>query len=244
MVQRTISLLLALGFAYVFIQAGQTIADKFLYIAGLIVATGILNFFVHFKNFKRRSDAAFLLPPIFFIFATISVSAVLPGNLYKTATLALCSLLFFIIELRLKPRLSAALFYDNIFLLSAFGVFLGIWSADFFVTPAWWIVVGTLFLISLLLLWYGFYPSPLSNYEKFVFCLVIAFALAQIGWALLLWPLHYFTMALVFTSFFFLGWELTRFHIRGSLTRQKIIFHFSVVCILLAVALYTAQWTP
>jgi hypothetical protein len=74
--------------------------------------------------------------------------------------------------------------------------------------------------------------------------LVIAFSLAQIGWALLLLPLHYFTMAIVFTSFFFLGWELTRFHIRGFLTRQKIIFHFSVVGILLVIVFYTAKWIP
>lgn len=243
MVQRTLSLILALAFAFVFIES-FSFGKRLLFVGILLGITIFVNLALHLSGLQRKSDSTFLLLPLFFIFASLAAVTVLPRGYLRIMVLALSAVVFFGAELRLRPRIASQLFFDNVFLLSTFGIFLGIWAGEFFLTPAWWIIIGALFLSSLILFWYGFYPSPLPNFEKFVYSLISALILAQAGWALLLLPLHYLTVAVVFTSFFFLIWELTRFHIRGSLTRQKVIFHLVIVGLLVMASFYGAKWLP
>ena len=237
------SLLLAAAFVVLFSLSGLRLWQTVTGIALLIVLTGFTNYFVHRKSVTRFWDFTFLLLPTFWIGASAGIIFLQNSRFWEIVFIYFFGIIFLKLQLNLQPKTNS-IFLENIFFFSAFGIFLGIWALDFFFTPAWWLIMALVFTSSLLLFWTGIFNTHAQLNEKIIYTLFLAFMLTQISWALLFWPLHFVSMAVVTSVLFYLAWTVVRLHFLGSLNRQRIVYHSTFALLILLITLSTAVWLP
>lgn len=243
MLKRLPALILCAVFFAVLWPTSPSLELRVLMVAALAMITFTVYFWLNRLDIRQPRDVTFLLLPVFWIAAS-AVAVWLQGEMvFRFLILIIALTLFLRLQLQLRSR-GTTLFMDNLFFVSAIGIYLGIWAVDFFLSPGWWIIMGSVFISSLLFFWVGFFYTPAGTAENLLYSSVLALMLTEIAWAMLFWPLHYITVTGVFAGIYYLMWELTRAHLRGSLTRQKIWFHASFVILMDVLILVTALWLP
>ena len=243
MFQKFSSLFLGIAFVVLFSLQELVLWQLLAGVGGLILATTVINYFVHRAGKNRLEEFTFLLLPVLWVSASTVVIFLQNTKFWEIIFVYLLGIIFFRLQLRLQARTNSV-FLENIFFLSAFGIFLGIWAIDFFFTPAWWLIMALMFVFSVILFWMGIFNTHAERREKVIYTLFLAFALTEISWALLFWPLHFVSMAIVAAVIFYLAWTMARLHFLGLLNRKKIIYHSGFSVLILLVTLSTAVWLP
>lgn len=243
MFQKLSSLFLAIIFIVLFSLEGLLLWQFLLGIGGLIVLTTVINFFVHGKGIHRVEEFTFLLFPVLWIGASTVVIFLQNTKFWEIVFVYVLGIVFFRLQLNLRERTNSV-FLENIFFLSSFGIFLGIWAIDFFFTPAWWLIMALVFVFSVILFWTGIFNTHADLKEKIIYSLLLAFALTEISWALLFWPLHFVSIAIVISVIFYLAWTITRLHFLGLLNKKKIAYYSGFSFLIIFVTLSTAVWLP
>ncbi|MEK9180885.1 MAG: hypothetical protein AAB871_01485 [Patescibacteria group bacterium] len=203
----------------------------------------VVNAYFIRREIKKFLDLSLLLFPVLFIWSAIAVVFLLPGGALKLLGILITILLFIKIEANPTARYLGP-FEEKVFFITAFGLFLGVWTLDYYFNFSWWLVILLFFGICFALLWSAFYPLGTTLYRKLLYCHFAALLLAQSSWALLFWSLHYFTMSVVFMGFFYLAWIIFRLQLEANINGKKVFFHVMLVTVLEATALTFARWLP
>jgi hypothetical protein len=200
---------------------------------GLILSTIAINF-------KRLNFTwPHLLLPIIYIVSVACVYSLIPNLVWQEVFLVFAALVFFLMEIRLG-RESHLL--QNLFLLSSFGIFLGLFALHYYLQLPTYIFVPLVFIASFILSVQGFTGFQLPAKKYFYF--LTAVITTEAAWGLTFWPTYYFVNAVVLFSVFYIIWLFSFSAFFGKLSRAKIFWQLSLVGILLIVVLSTAAWKP
>ena len=243
MFQKFSSLFLAIIFVALFNMQSLVLWQLLTGVGGLIMITTIVNYFLHRKGIHRIENYTFLLLPVIWISASAIFIFLQNVRFWEIVFAYALGIIFFRLQLSLQARVNSV-FSENVFFLSAFGIFLGIWAINFFFTPGWWIIMALVFLFSVILIWIGIFNTHAERKERITYTLFLSLGLTEISWALLFWPLHYLSMAIVISAIFYLAWTMTRLHFLGMLNFKKIAYHSGFIALILIITLSTAAWLP
>ena len=133
-------------------------------------------------------------------------------------------------------------FLQNIYLLSVFGIYLGIFAIQFYyhLMSLW--ILPVVFLVTYVFAIQGFagFTLPAKKY----FYTLIAIICSQASLGLTLWPTYYYVDAVVLFCLFYLMWLFAFSAFFGKLSKQKIYWQVSLIAIVLLLTLATAAWKP
>lgn len=205
-----------------------------------MAAIGFLAFVTFAINVKRVGWAwSHLLLPTFFILASASVFSVLPSDFLRILFLSITAVLLFMIELQLGRE---SHFLQNVYLLSVFGIYLGIFALQFYFHLNVILTVIAFFLFTYLFIVQGFagFALPTKKY----FYLITSLIISQLAWGILLWPTYFFVNAVVLFCAYYLLWLFGFSVFLGKLSNKKIYWQLTLVFILLLLTLATASWRP
>jgi len=200
---------------------------------GLILATVAINF-------KRLNFTwPHLLLPVIYIISVASVYSLVTNVFWQETFLVVAALVFFLMEIRLG-RESHLL--QNIFLLSAFGIFLGLFAVDYYFQLPTYVFVPLVFAAGFILSVQGFtgFQLPAKKYFYFLSALITA----QVAWGLSFWPTYYFVNGVVLFCVFYIIWLFSFSAFFGKLSRAKIFWQLSLMTLILLIVLSTASWSP
>jgi hypothetical protein len=127
-------------------------------------------------------------------------------------------------------------------LLTAFGLLFGIYAAWFYFAPGSTLTLSAIFAVTLVVCRGSFDFIPRSSREKAFYSLAIAACLTEIGWALLLLPLHFSALAVTAFDAFYVLWILTYYRLYNNLGPKKIGFHLSFSALLMIAVLASTPW--
>jgi hypothetical protein len=135
-------------------------------------------------------------------------------------------------------------FVADVFFLAA--VFLNltlIWAANFFFTLPWWLVLLWIFVFMFLHFWLAF--NTMKEKERSIIYGLLSGLLAlEIGWAVLFWPVHFLTAALMNFAAMYLIFIFSDLYFRRKLEKNKIVFQAGIILIVLILSLLTSPWQP
>jgi len=213
-------------------------------LSGYALITGLFSLFFHRKVLRKFSDLTFMLFPFFWIVAnTFFLFFFYQSGFLVFAFSVFSAYLLYLILLEMKPKIHSV-FIENTFFVSVSGIFIGLWTLDFFLTPAWWIVLLLHFGFVYGFLQAGFATTLATDSQRMVYSLVLALVFAEISWAMLFWPLHNLTSGVVSATLFYAGWSLTKLHLSGELDRKRTIFYGGFAVMVLLITILTASWIP
>ena len=191
-------------------------------------------------NYKRLNFSwPHLLLPITYLTAVAFIAGLITDSSFRTVFLVAASAVFYVLEIRLG-RESHLL--QNLFLLSVFGIYLGLFAMEFYLrVPIYWLL-PLVFAVSYLFAIQGFagFTLPAKKY----FHLLTALITTEAAWGLTFWPTHFFVNALVLFCLFYILWLFAFSAFFGKLSRAKIYWQLALVAIVLIVTLSTAAWRP
>lgn len=191
-------------------------------------------------NYKRLNFTwPHLLLPVIYLLAVGSVFSVLISPTFRLIFLILASLVFYILEMKLGKE---SHFLQNIYLLSVFGIYLGLFAVQFYFNLKVWWVVPMVFLTTYFFAIQGFAGFSLPSKRFFYF--LIALVVAESALGLTFWPTYFFVDSVVLFCIFYLLWLFAFSAFFGKLTRQKIYWQLTLVAIVLILTLSTAAWRP
>ncbi len=206
----------------------------------LVSSTVVLVFATFAINFKRLNFTwPHLLLPTFYLSAVSSVFAIIPSPTIRISFLIGASILFYFLEIKLGRE---SHFLQNIYLVSAFALFLGMFSLEFYFNLRIWYLVPLSFFLAYLLSIQGLagFSLPAKKY----FYLLIAMVIAEATWGLAFWPTHYFVDAIVLFCIFYLLWLFAFSAFFGKLSKAKIYWQLTLIVIVAIIILATAAWRP
>lgn len=200
---------------------------------GLVLASLAINY--------RRLNFTWphLLLPAIYSVATASVFVLIPSPFWQEVFLGAAALVLFLMELRLGKE---SHLLQNIFLISSFGIFLGLFGLDFYYRLPTYVFVPLMFAAGFILSVQGLtgFQLPAKKY----FYILTAVITAEVAWGLRFWPTFYFVNATVLFSVFYAIWLFSFSAFFGKLSRAKIFWQLSLIAIVLVIVLSTAAWKP
>lgn len=239
----TLSFFLSAILAACLIFASSSARTLAYFLAGFAGLCVLLDYSLYRRQLVRFSDMTFLLYGVFWIAASFGFMALAPGAFWRVIFGLLLVFGFWRLHWELKP-LGQSHILDNLFFLSVFGIYLSVWAANFYFTPAWWLVMSAMAVFSGLFFWTGLSATEARFFSKVLYSLLLAFVLAQLVWAMLFWPVHFLPAAIVLSVVFYCLWMLSRFHLQNVLTREKIIFYTVFGAAVEVVTLIMTAWLP
>jgi hypothetical protein len=232
MLSRISSLFLAASLFMIFLGSTSSLQVLAVGMFVFIWATAVVNY-------KRLGPAwPHLLLPTFYLLAVASVFPIL-NPFWRVIFLVLAAFMFYVMEMKLGKE---SHFLQSLFLFSAFGIFFGIFAAQFYFHTYYLWTPVLIFVFSYLLIMQGF--SGVFLPAKKYFSFITAFVCAQAAWGLSLWPTYFLVNAVIVFGLFYLLWIFAFSAFFGKLTRQKIYLQITLVAILFATTLSTAAFRP
>lgn len=191
-------------------------------------------------NYKRLNFSwPHLLLPTTYLAAVSAVTALIPDANLRIVFLLIASVIFYYLEVRLG-RESHLL--QNLFLLSVFGIYLGLFALQFYLRlPIYWLLI-LVFGASFVFAVQGFAGFALPSKKFFHF--ITALVATEAAWGLTFWPTHFFVDALVLFCLFYVMWLFAFSAFFGKLSKAKIYWQLTLVALVLIIILSTAAWRP
>jgi hypothetical protein len=164
------------------------------------------------------------------------LSVILPQGI-RFIPLAACALLLYFSQFLIAVVSEQLLFIETLVIF--FGFAMGLYAISFYFAPPSTMIIAGLFISSALAARCGFDPIPRSAREKLFYSLLIGLCVSEIGWGLLLLPLHFTALAVIAFNVFYVLWMLSYFHFHFNITMKKIAFHLSFSAVLVILAIVT-----
>jgi hypothetical protein len=180
-----------------------------------------------------------LLLPILFLLGIGSVFMVITGPTIRLLFLVAAAVTFYLLELNLGHE---SHLLQNVYLLSVFALYVGIFAIHFYFSLHTFYVVLAVFFATYLLIIQGFagFSLPAKRYFNFL----TALTMAEAAWGLSFWPTHFVVNAVVLFSIYYIMWIFSFSAFFGKLTWKKIYLQLSLVSIVLLLTLTSAAWKP
>jgi hypothetical protein len=200
----------------------------------------VLIFATFAINFRRLNFTwPHLLLPTIYLLGVASVFAVVTSSTFRLVFLILACILFYMLEMKLGKE---SHFLQNIYLLSVFALYLGLFALEFYFNLRVWYLIPLVFLLTYFLAVQGFAGFSLPAKRHFYF--LVALVVSEAAWGLVFWPTHYFVDSVVLFCVFYLLWLFSFSAFFGRLSKQKIYWQLTLVAVVLVVTLATAAWRP
>ncbi len=210
--------------------------NPYIYATSIVV----LIFAAFAINFKRLNFTwPHLLLPTIYLLGVGPVFAVIGDANFRLIFLIIACLLFYVLEMKLGRE---SHFLQNIYLISVFAVYLGLFAVQFeYNLNVWW-MIPLVFGLTYMLAVQGLagFSLPAKRY----FYVLIAIVISEAAWGLFFWPTHFFVDSVVLFCIFYLLWLFSFSAFFGKLSRAKIYWQLSLIAFVLAVTLGTAAWRP
>lgn len=194
------------------------------------------------RRTRSRADFLWLVMPGLFllgIFGTVAATQAGIGIFFAI----LASYLFYFYHRHFPSPIP--LYIEQVFTLyGAFLLSIFLWSFNYFFTPAWWITTLLMFGGFFLLFLQAFYKMARPPGEAVFDALVMALLMVEVSWAVLFWPVHFFTAAVISFAVFYLAYMLGVQYFKGRLNRRKIYFQTSLISIVVLITLISSSWQP
>lgn len=212
------------------------------YVASVVSAAVIL--FLFFRALSRvgplPASRAHLILPIMFLIGMYGTLAA--GPLVGTFFAVLASYLIYYYY-RFFPKTIPVFVEQTTTLFAAFLTAVFLWSLNYFFTPPWWTMVSLASVGFFILFWQTFYK--ICEPQKVALGAVVGtLIMAEIFWAMLFWPVHFFTSAVVSFAVFFLVYVLSDLYFHGRLSRRMIYFQVSLISVVVLITLVSSSWQP
>ncbi len=191
-------------------------------------------------NYKRLNFTwPHLILPVIYIVGVASVYAVISSFTFRLFFLLAAALVFYFLEMKLGHE---SHFLQNIFLLSVFAWYIGLFAIQFYFKLPYIFFVVVIFFVTYLFGLQGFAGFSLPSKKYFYILLSLICAESALG--LLFWPTHFFVNGVVLFCVFYLLWLFSFSAFFGKLTRAKIYWQIILIIIVLSVVLSTTAWKP
>lgn len=208
----------------------------YLLAAGMVV----LIFATLAVNFRRLNFTwPHLFLPTLYLAASGSVFAILADRTQQIIFLALASVIFYLLEMKLGRE---SHFLQNIYLFSVFGLYLALLAFEFYFNLEIWFLAPITFFLTYLFAIQGFAGFSLPSKRYFYF--LVSLICTEAVWGLTFWPTHFFVNAVIVFCVFYLLWLFSFSAFFGKLTKEKIYWQLTLVAIVLILVLLTAAWRP
>lgn len=210
------------------------------FVAAIVSAAVILFLFFRALPAPPAASRVRLILPFVFLIGVFGTAAASP--LAGTFFAVLGSYLIYYYY-RFFPKAVPVFVEQTVGLYAAFLFAVFLWSLNYFFTLPWWIMVSLAGAGFLVLFWQAFYKmseSPAPALGTMVGTLVMA----EIFWAMLFWPVHFFTSAVVSFAVFYLVYMLSSLHFARRLSRRKIYFQVSFISVVVLITLLSSSWQP
>ena len=191
-------------------------------------------------NFKRLNFTwPHLLLPATYLLAATCVFAIIPNPKLRLVFLIAAAITFYFLEIKLGHE---SHLLQNLFLLSSFGIYLGLFAAEFYLHIQIYGFLPLVFVVTYLLAIQGFagFALPAKKY----FYLLTTLVVTEAAWGLTNWPTHFFVEAVVLFCVFYVLWLFAFSAFFGKLSRAKIFWQLSLIALVLLLTLSTAAWRP
>lgn len=213
---------------------------RFLFAAMILFCTALVIY--NYLYLKRQNVFSVwnLVRILLFITAANALYFIFPGGFFRAVVLLIFAALFYFIELGIALSSEQIVFFET--LLSYFGLSLGIFALSFYL-----LLKITWTLLALATLTYliargslDYIPQPAA--KKNFYAILIALAMLEISWGLLLLPLHFTAVALIAFNIFYVLWIITYYHLFNNLNKKKITFHLIFSTLIIFVLLLGTPW--
>ena len=204
-------------------------------LAGAIV--GLITI-ASFFNYKRLGFSwPHLLLPAIYLLGISMVFMIITNPRWQVIFLFFAALVLYILEMRLGRE---SHFLQNIFLLSVFAWYMGLFAAHFYFNLPGWILAILVFGATYLFAVQGFagFTQPVKKY----FYIVLALVCTEAAWGLSLWPTYFPVNAVVLFCIFYLLWLFSFSAFFGKLSPAKIYLQVALIIIVLVITLSTSAW--
>jgi len=191
-------------------------------------------------NYKRLNFTwPHLLLPTIYLIATAFIFGLITDSNLRIGFILAASIVFYFLEIQLGRE---SHFFQNLFLLSVFGIYLGLFSFEYYLhLQIYWLLL-LVFMFTFIFAVQGFagFALPAKKYFHFLTALIIT----EAAWGLTFWPTHYFVETVVLFCLFYLLWLFAFSAFFGKLSKAKIYWQLSLVAMVLIITLSTAAWRP
>jgi hypothetical protein len=225
----TLSILLFISFTL----SGESISLICYSVLGLIAVTYLINLL------RLELSWPHLLLPIFFLLAVGLSYLIITIPALRTVFLVISGLLFYFLEINLGKE---SYFLQSIFLLSAFGIYSGLFALEFYLNLNIWLILLGVSAFTLLFTLQGFAGFELYTKKNLILLIVLIITESALG--LLLWPVYFLVSGAVLFAIFYLLWIFLVSSFFGKLTRNKIYWQLSMVSIFLLIIFISSAWRP
>ncbi len=191
-------------------------------------------------NLKRIGLSwAHLLLPMLFLVGIGSVFVVITSPTIRIMFLLVAAIAFYLLEYNLGHE---SHLLQNIFLLSSFALYLGIFALHYYFHLHTIVILGLVLFVTYILTLQGYagFSLPAKRY----FYVLIPLSLMEAAWGLTFWPTHYVVNAIVMFCLFYLLWIFSFSAFFGKLTRNKLFLQISLVAFVLLITFLSAAWKP
>jgi len=233
MLKRVSAIILSILLFLSFTLSGESISLLGISVLGLMVISYVLN------SFQLKFTWPHLLLPTFFLLAVGVSFAVITLPIIRTIFLVVSAILYYLLQIKLGKE---SYFLQSVFLLSAFGIYSGLFALEFYLNLNIWLVLLGVLVFTLLFTLQGFAGFELTTKKNLI--LIIVLLITQSALGLLLWPVHFLVSGAVLFGIFYLLWVFLVSAFFGKLTRNKIFWQVGLVSIFLLIILSTAAWKP
>lgn len=207
-----------------------------------VLAVGLVLFiaFSFAVNYKRiGASYPHLILPCFYLLGMGGVFALLTNSTIRFIFLILSVIVFYFIEKQLGRE---SHFLQNVYLLSVFAIFVDLFALQFYFHLNFLIIAALMFLLAYALIIQGFagFSLPVKKH----FSILIALSCAEVALGLVFWPTYFVVDGIVAFAVFYVLWIFSFSAFFGKLSRQKIYWQLSLVFIVLAVTIISANFRP
>jgi hypothetical protein len=210
--------------------------------AGLtIAAIGIFSTARLYAHSKKRDDMKWVIMPVLFAVGLFGTMAATNGAGLLFALLSAYVMYFYFSYF---PSGIPHYVEQTFTLLGVFMCSVMLWSLSFFFMIPWWVILIASFALFFLIFWQAFYKMGQHSGRLILGTLACSLMMAEIFWALLFWPVYFFTSAIVSFAAFYLAYILSGLYFEGRITARKVYFQAGLVLLILLLSLASAAWQP
>ncbi len=220
--------------------------QDYMIVSGIIIAAVFLLNAFFLRNFHfspERGKYLSLILPTLFLAGMFGALATIPNTVLKVFVSAVSVLIFgyYNLDFLQKPLKSD----EDLFTFAAIFLVLNfLWGVGFYFVLSWWISTLLTFVVFFSVFSISIYRLGRENWEVLLWALICGLILVEVSWAVLFWPVHYLTAALVPFSIFYLVYIMGGLYFEHRLTSNKVYFQTGMITIVLLLSLLSSSWQP
>lgn len=205
-------------------------------------------------SFKHKRRLNFIILPTFYIIGVLTFFIFLQeGAIRHLYILGVCIFLGILLlnnsEAAQKTlvfeqeKRKRSLINNIVTLLCAILIYSGVWGISLLLNWPVWMTILIFIVITSALTYQSLWFVELLERKVWLYILILALVIAEIGWCLVLWPVGFLAVGCVLFSIYFVFQGIVQAYLKQELTKKIVWQHLILSAVLLITSLSTAKWT-